>query len=76
MDLSMNIRQLKTFLAIAHHGTFSRAATAVHLIKSAVSQQISELERELQLVLFDRNKRSPAFTFDGRRLVKAERYHP
>lgn len=66
----MDIRQLKTFLAIAHHGTFSRAATAVHLTQSAVSQQISELERELQLALFDRNKRPTTLTFDGRRLVK------
>ncbi|TGP39337.1 LysR family transcriptional regulator, partial [bacterium M00.F.Ca.ET.230.01.1.1] len=43
----MDTRQLKTFIAIAEHGTFAKAAEAVGLTPSAVSQQMQALELEV-----------------------------
>ncbi len=53
-----NIRPsfLKTFLAVAHSRNITRAATAVHLAQSSVSDQIQHLESELGTPLFMRAK--------------------
>ena len=45
---------LRTFLAIAHEGSVSRAATRLHLTQSAVSQALRRLEDQLGLRLIDR----------------------
>lgn len=66
----MDTRQLKTLVAIASHGTFSRAAEVVCLTPSAVSQQIIALERELEVVLFDRSSRSPKITPQGVQVIE------
>ena len=54
----MNIRPnlLKTFLAVAHSRSFTRAATDVHLAQSSVSDQIQLLETDLGTNLFVRSK--------------------
>lgn len=66
----MDTRQLKTLVAIATHGTFYRAADAVCLTPSAVSQQIIALEKELDVTLFDRSTRSPKITPQGLEVVE------
>ena len=38
---------LRSFVAIAEHGTFTSAAKAVHRTPSALSMQIKQLERNL-----------------------------
>ena len=50
----MNLRHLRTFVAIAENGGFARAATRLNLTQSAASRQILALEAELDLRLFDR----------------------
>ena len=50
----MELRQLRSFVAAADEGTFTRAAERVHVVQQAVSKQIAELERELGVLLFDR----------------------
>ena len=52
------IRELKTFLAIARCGSFAAAGQRVGLTQSAVSAQMSNLEKALGLRLFDRTGRS------------------
>jgi DNA-binding transcriptional LysR family regulator len=47
-------RRLLTFRAVAHHGSFSRAAEALALTQPAVSQQVAGLERQLGQRLLDR----------------------
>jgi molybdate transport repressor ModE-like protein len=47
-------RRLLTFRAVAHHGSFSRAANALALTQPAVSQQVAGLERQLGQRLLDR----------------------
>lgn len=53
----MDTRQLRTLLAIVQHGGFAKAAEAVHITPSAVSQQIQALEQELDATLFERSSR-------------------
>lgn len=69
----MDLRHLKTLLAIAEHRTFAAAADAVNLTQSAVSMHIKALEQELGAVLFDRSTRPPALTAEGRTLTERAR---
>lgn len=66
----MDTRQLKTLLAVVESGSFSRAADAVHLTVSAVSQQIQALEQEVGAPLFDRTSRPPRLTAAGQQMVE------
>jgi len=63
------LRQLRTFAAVARHGTFVRAADEMHLTPPAVSMQIKELEEEIGLPLFDRGARSVTLTMPGEFLL-------
>lgn len=53
----LDVRYLKTLVAVAEHGTFTAAANAVGLSPSAVSMQIRTLEIYLAAELFDRSHR-------------------
>ena len=63
------LRFLRTFLAVAHHGTFSEAAEQVALTQAAVSFQMRALENELGRELFDRSGRLALLSAAGRELV-------
>ncbi|BCG72044.1 LysR family transcriptional regulator [Mesorhizobium sp. 113-1-2] len=52
----MHPRLLKTFLAVARNRNITRAAEAVNLAQSSVSDQIQTLEAELGAALFTRSK--------------------
>lgn len=52
----MDLRQLSTLVAIADHGTFSAAARALFTVQSNVSGHIARLEKELGVVLVDRQR--------------------
>ncbi|MGF1445971.1 MAG: LysR family transcriptional regulator [Pikeienuella sp.] len=69
----MDIRTLYTLLAIADHGSFAGAARALGLSISGVSLQMRGLEEETGLTLFDRSRRPPALTPDGRGVVDRAR---
>jgi DNA-binding transcriptional LysR family regulator len=69
----MELRQLKTLVAIEDFRSFAAAADAVGLSQSAVSLQIRHLEEELGVELFDRRRRSPQFNAKGRALVEHAR---
>ncbi|MGP9790818.1 LysR family transcriptional regulator [Roseinatronobacter sp. NSM] len=66
----MDTRQLRTLLAIVQHGGFAKAAEAVHITPSAVSQQIQALEQELGATLFERSSRPPSLTPQGLQVVE------
>ncbi len=51
----MDLRQLDALVAVADHRTFSAAARALHTVQSNVSTHVARLERELAVVLVDRN---------------------
>lgn len=64
-----SIRTLKTFLAVAKHGTFAAAGKEIGLTAAAVGLQIRGLEEELNRVLFDRGPRSVVLNTAGRKAV-------
>ena len=66
----MDTRQLRTLVAIFKHGSFSKAADAVALTPSAVSQQIQSLEDELGVQLFERKTRPPKLTSQGLQVIE------
>jgi DNA-binding transcriptional LysR family regulator len=63
--------QLQSFLAVARHKSFSGAARELGVSRSAVSQSVSQLERQLRVVLLARTTRSVSLTDEGRRLVES-----
>ncbi len=69
----MDLRHLRTLLAIAEFGSFAAAARAVGLTQSAVSLHIRALEEEFGTPLFDRSRRPPTPTPAGRALVAGAR---
>ena len=69
----MNLRFLRTFVAIADSSGFARAATRLNLTQSAVSRQIHVLETELGVQLFDRIGRRVKLTAQGEDLLVRSR---
>jgi len=61
----MDTRKLKHFIALTEHGSFHRAAEAVHLSQSALSRSIQALEEELGVTLFDRTDKRTKITPAG-----------
>ena len=70
---NLDIDQLKTFLAIADVGNFTRAADEVKKTQSAVSMQMKRLEEVLGRPLFARDGRGSRFTHDGEKLIEYAR---
>jgi DNA-binding transcriptional LysR family regulator len=68
-DGPLSLRALRSFVAIARHGSFAAAAAALGLTQSAVSLQMRGLEQALRARLFDRARRAPTLTAAGRALV-------
>src|SRR6476659_2130511 len=65
----LDIDQLRTFVAIADTGSFTRAADVVHKTQSAVSMQMKRLEERLGRAIFERDGRASRLTEDGERLL-------
>lgn len=66
----MTFEQLEYFLAAARAETFFDAAESLHITQSALSKQIMKLEKELNVRLFDRSRRSAVLTDAGREFLK------
>jgi DNA-binding transcriptional LysR family regulator len=68
-------RQLRAFLLVAQHRSFTRAAGALFITPSGLSILIRELENQLGVRLFDRTTRHVALTALGAELVTAAQYN-
>jgi len=69
MNTIKQISHLVAFSEVVHHGSFSKAADALGLTKSALSQQISQLEQELGFRLLNRTTRGISLTSMGQNLL-------
>jgi DNA-binding transcriptional LysR family regulator len=65
----LDIDQLRTFVAIADTGSFTKAADIVHKTQSAVSMQMKRLEERVGRDIFERDGRLSRLTEDGERLL-------
>jgi DNA-binding transcriptional LysR family regulator len=65
----MDLRQLETFVAVAEESSFSRAADRLHVVQSAVSATIRNLEREWGVALFHRTTHRVELSPEGRALL-------
>jgi DNA-binding transcriptional LysR family regulator len=73
VDVPVELRQLRYFVAVAEALHFGRAAERLHMSPSPLSRAIRELERELGLVLFVRTTRRVELTPAGAILLERAR---
>lgn len=69
----MELRQLRSLIAVAEEAQFSRAATRLGISQPSLSVQIARLEGELGLRLFDRSSRRLQLTQAGELLLARAR---
>ena len=69
----MDIRQLKTFVEVAANGSYARTAAIVGIAQSALSRQMSALERGIGGRLFHRTGRGVVLTELGERMLPRAR---
>ncbi|TNH03675.1 LysR family transcriptional regulator [Testudinibacter sp. TR-2022] len=66
----LELRHLKTLIALKETGSVSLAAKRIYLTQSALSHQIKLLEDQYGLTLFERKTQPLHFTAAGERLIK------
>lgn len=66
----MELRQLQYTLQIAEERNFSRAADKLHIAQPSLSQQLSKLEQELGVKLFQRNTSTVELTYAGASFIE------
>ncbi|SEG85704.1 LysR family transcriptional regulator [Marinobacterium lutimaris] len=71
MDMITNLR---TFLAVASHGSFASAARHLHVVPSVVAKRIAQLEKSVGSRLFERSTRTITITDAGQRLLPRVRH--
>jgi DNA-binding transcriptional LysR family regulator len=70
----MQIESLKVFCDLAETESFTKAAQINHITQSAVSQQISSLERQFKALLIERSKKKFRLTREGKVLYDASKH--
>lgn len=61
----MELRQLKYFIQVAESLNFTEASKKLFITQSTISQQIKQLEEELNVLLFDRSEKQISLTEAG-----------
>ena len=67
---NVTLRQMRVFAAVARHLSFTRAAQELHLTQPAVSQQVSLLEEEVGMPLFEQLGRKIRLAPAGMELLR------
>ncbi len=66
---SMDVKGIRSLVAVAAAGSISRAAEQIHMAQPALSLQIRKLEEELGVALFERTRKGVVPTMAGSRLL-------
>lgn len=69
MRAELELRHLRALLAVVEHGGYTRAARALGLAQSTVSESVLALERVLGTPVLDRGKRPAVLTPAGRAIL-------
>ncbi|BBA79943.1 LysR family transcriptional regulator [cyanobacterium endosymbiont of Rhopalodia gibberula] len=69
VDIPFTLDQLRILKAIASEGSFKRAADTLYVSQPAVSLQVQNLEKQLNVPLFDRGGRKARLTEAGHLLL-------
>ncbi|WP_241696251.1 LysR family transcriptional regulator [Solimonas terrae] len=72
--MRLTLDALETLDAIVEHGSFARAADALHRVPSAITYTVQKLESDLEVQLFDRSGKRPRLTEAGKALVERGRH--
>src|SRR6201988_2670590 len=73
MNTLLDVDQLRTFIAIAETGSFTRAADIVHKTQSAGSMQMKRRGERIHRPIFAREGRSSKRTYKGERRLDCAR---
>ncbi|MEZ5492452.1 MAG: LysR substrate-binding domain-containing protein [Gammaproteobacteria bacterium] len=73
MSTFPTFKQLKYLCAVAEHRHFSKAAEACHVTQSTLSAGIQELESQLGVTMFERNKKNVLITPLGEKILRQAR---
>jgi len=66
----VTLQQLKYVAAIEKHGSFSKAAKSLYVSQPGVSSLVKDLEDELRISIFTRNRKGIVLTQEGKDLLK------
>jgi DNA-binding transcriptional LysR family regulator len=69
----VELRHLRYFISVAENHGFGRAALALNVSQSAISEQIADLESELGVALVDRQQRQIRLTVPGEKFLEDAR---
>jgi LysR family hydrogen peroxide-inducible transcriptional activator len=70
---NLSFRDLQFVVAVAEFGSFSRGAEACAITQPALSERIKRIESDLDVELFERNKRALIITPVGEKLIRKAR---
>jgi DNA-binding transcriptional LysR family regulator len=68
--LPFSLDQLRILKAVASEGSFRKAADSLYISQPAISLQIHNLEKQLNILIFDRERRKISLTEEGEMLLK------
>lgn len=71
--INFDLADLRAFIAVAEHSSFSAASTELHLSQPALSRRIDKLENALGARLFQRTTRKVALSAEGREFLRRAR---
>ena len=67
--MNFSLRQLRGFLAVAEHASFTKAAAQLHVTQAGLSAMVREFEQTVECRLFERSTRAVLLTDAGRTLL-------
>ena len=73
----MTLQQILYAITISEQGSFNKASEVLYIAQPSLTESMKELEKELQITIFNRSGRGVTLTGDGRDFISYARelYH-